>query len=247
MSTRPESSAIEAPRGEGPPSARSLPDCFAKLFSFAFGLRGAADLGQAEPLRLRLLEQLEQAAAAAVAAGFGAHDVEAARFPVVALLDEAILASTWPGRGTWMGNPLQRQLYNMNVAGEEFFIRLEGLRRKTDDHRPVLEVYFACLAMGFEGRFKLTGREKLEPLIRDLARELSHGHAAGMDNLSPAWKRPDDFPDSPGEGIPIWTTAVLVLGGMVLEVALFAVAARASAQGIAREIGTLITRVLGGS
>jgi len=239
----PDPGKSESPRA----GAASLPDCYADLFSFAVGLRGTADLGETEALRKRLLDQLEKSEARATAAGFDARLVEGARFPVIALLDEAILGSKWPGRMPWMGHPLQKQLYNMNVAGEEFFTRLETLRRDVEGNRPVLEAYFACLAVGFEGRFKILGREKLEPLIRDLARELSHGRTGSLESLSPAWKRPDDFPDSPGEGIPVWTTALIVVGGIVLEIALFALASRSSAQGAAKQIAHLISRALGGS
>jgi len=228
--------------------AASLADQYADLFSFAFGLRGAQDVGESESIRRRLVEQLDKADERAREAGFDPRQVEAAKFPVVALLDEAILGSKWPGRTGWMGNPLQRQLFNMNIAGEEFFNRLETLRADIAANRQVLEVYYACLAIGFEGRYKILGREKLETMMRDLSRDLGEGRAAGLDRLSPAWKRPDDFPESPGEGIPVWTTVVLVLAAVVLEVVVFALASRFSADSVAGTIRDLVRRTatLGG-
>lgn len=36
----------------------------------------------------------------------------------------------------------------------------------------LLELYYLCLALGFEGKYKLQGREQLRALIQDLGRDL---------------------------------------------------------------------------
>jgi type VI protein secretion system component VasF len=90
--------------------------------------------------------------------------------------------------------------------------------------------------MGFEGRYKLLGREKLESLIRAVASELTHGSEWKMENLSPAWRRPDDFPEVVGEGVPVWATIAGVLGIALIMVVIFAAVSGHDAGEVARHI-----------
>jgi type VI secretion system protein ImpK len=141
--------------------------------------------------------------------------IEGARFALVALIDETILSSQWTGRDAWRANPLQRELFKINIAGEEFYTRLDQLRGNLSENRAAVEVFYACLILGFEGRYKMLGREKLEGLIQQLAHDLTRGQAWKAENLSPAWHRPDEFHESVGEGIPVWMT-VLGIAALVL-------------------------------
>jgi type VI secretion system protein ImpK len=217
--------------------ASSLADCYAELLSFAVTVRRSPDLGEAEPIRRRLLEQIERAEACARENGIEPQQVEAARFAIAALLDEAILASPWPGRSAWLGNPFQWQLYQIRDAGEQFFRRLDALRADAGKSRPVLGVYLACLAMGYEGKYKIEGREELDRLIRSLARDAG---GSGLSALSPSWKRPDDAPELPGEAIPVWITALVIAAAAVLLLVIFSLVSRLSADRVADRIANTL-------
>ncbi len=96
---------------------------------------------------------------------------ENALFAVCAFADEAILDSYWPGRDQWITHKLQTCRFNTANAGLEFFERLESLCRgmtpnetegtESNDEasgsyerlREALEVYVACLTLGFKGRY----------------------------------------------------------------------------------------------
>jgi type VI secretion system protein ImpK len=82
------------------------------------------------------------------------EEVDEARFALVALADEMIIVSDWSQRERWRADSLQLQLYQTNRAGDEFYERLAALR---PDQNQAREVYYACLALGFEGRY--AGRE----------------------------------------------------------------------------------------
>lgn len=77
-------------------------------------------------------------------------EVEEARFALVAWADEMVQRSSWPGRDEWKREPLQLQLYRTNKAGNEFYDHLARLR---PDQNSAREVYFLCLATGFEGQY----------------------------------------------------------------------------------------------
>lgn len=75
-----------------------------------------------------------------------------AQYAVVALVDETVMASDWPGAEQWRREPLQVHYYDNLLAGEQFFERLDELRSGADDD--LLEIYFLCLCAGFKGRFR---------------------------------------------------------------------------------------------
>ena len=46
---------------------------------------------------------------------------------------------------------------------------LQEIRALGEAKRPVLEVYHNCLLLGFEGQYKLSGREQLEAVLQEPA------------------------------------------------------------------------------
>ena len=155
-------------------------------------VRTAADCGELETFRERVLTRIREADSAAGRSGVARDDVVAARFAVAAYLDEMVLSSSWPGRDEWSSQPLQYELFSTHEAGVEFFHRLEAIRKSSASNRDLLELYYLCLVLGFEGQYTLAGREKRQTLIREIARELGHARG-GMPELSPHGRRPDEL------------------------------------------------------
>ena len=52
-------------------------------------------------------------------------------------------------------------LFGDQLAGENFFNRLESLRARGSAHLQALEVFHMCLLLGFQGRYIIEGSEKL--------------------------------------------------------------------------------------
>jgi type VI secretion system protein ImpK len=234
--------------GNEPELVRARPhlvDLFADLLSLAYSSRTQPDLGNPEEVRARILSLLGRTEEQGRELGHDTQQVDEARFAVVALLDEVVLSSTWSGRDSWRGNPLQRELFRINTAGEEFFTRLDRLRADAKENLPSLEVFHTCLALGFEGKYKLLGPDRLQALYREIAGELSRSGAVTPDHLAPAWKRPDDVVESAGERVPIWATVGAISGAVLLLILLFALASGASAGHIAASIRELYVRISG--
>src|SRR3954471_8130220 len=86
--------------------------------------------------------------------GFQERDVQDMAYALVALADEMALGMSESVRRFWMGNLLQIRYFNENVAGEGFFTKLDAVRR--DPRRlDVLEVYYLCLLLGFQGKYAM--------------------------------------------------------------------------------------------
>lgn len=101
------------------------------------------------------------------------EDIETARYALVAFVDEMILNSGWSGKEQWQKASLQVEIFKRATAGDEFFDTLLTL---TDSQRPVLEVYFLCLALGFEGKYRDAGPDRqreLRGILESLRRRIA--------------------------------------------------------------------------
>lgn len=115
--------------------------------------------------------------------GIAPEDAADAQYAIVALIDEALAnARGWLGHSEWRAKPLQLARFNENTAGENFFRRLAVL--ETQPHRVhVLQIYFLCMAIGFQGRFAISGGEGLAPIYERIGGRV--GQALGSDVISP--------------------------------------------------------------
>ncbi|HEL2977820.1 TPA: type IVB secretion system protein IcmH/DotU [Stenotrophomonas maltophilia] len=141
--------------------------------------------------------------------GVASEDVYAAKYAFCAAVDEAILSQPSPLHETWERNPLQLRLFGEHLAGEHFFDRLEELRRQGAARLPSLEVYHYCLLMGFEGKYRLEGTEKLGYLTARLGDEIVYlkGKRHGF---APHALPPDNVRHSLRRVVPLWLPAVVV-------------------------------------
>jgi type VI secretion system protein ImpK len=134
-------------------------------------------------LRAQIGQQLATMAERARNAGILPEDVTEAQYALVALIDEILArASGWAGQGEWRMRPLQLARFNENTAGENFFRRLTMLEGQP--HRAhVLQIYFLCMAMGYQGRYVVTGGEGLAAIYERVGAQVSRSLWA--DTISP--------------------------------------------------------------
>lgn len=135
------------------------------IFGSAFGAgevgRGLGVTGLSEQLQ----NLLDRFARSPEAAEVSPDELAAARFALVAWLDEVILRSSWPGRDEWAGQPLQLRLFRTNRAGNEFYEHLARLRPEWLGAR---EVFLLVLSLGFEGQYHDQPAERRAVLLQQL-------------------------------------------------------------------------------
>ena len=153
--------------------------------------------GTADPavLRTRCEAALADFAAGAARAGYEGDGIEAARFALVALIDERAMSPGCPVRQAWLDQPLQLTMFACASAGEEFYVRIERWRRpRRAADADVLEVFQTCLALGFRGRMigdvAEAGRRQLAEQTAAEVLAMRHLPEHG---LSPHWQ-----PSAPG-------------------------------------------------
>jgi len=139
-----------------------------------------------------------------------------AKYAFCALMDEIILSSDFSIRESWERAPLQLRLFGEHLAGERFFDKLESLRLDPATNVEVLEVFYTCLLLGFQGRYLLEGNEKLSYLIGRVGQEITHARG-GRSPFSPNWKLPQRFSQYVRNELPLWLFfALLAVVGTVL-------------------------------
>ena len=150
----------------------------------------------------------------AKAAGIPPDDVTAAKYAFCAAVDEIILGSDYAIREAWETRPLQLRLFGDQLAGEHFFQRLEDLRAKGSAHLQALEVYHLCLLLGFQGRFALDGRDKLNYLTARLGDEIARMRGKSR-AFAPHAERPDQVVHKLSSDTSLWLLCgVFALAGL---------------------------------
>ncbi|GHA82284.1 type IVB secretion system protein IcmH/DotU [Cognatilysobacter bugurensis] len=188
-------------------SARSLLDLmsdgFYLLMLLKRGQLPASEASFAESVQ-RFLDGVERGA---VKLGIASEDIYAAKYAFCAVVDEAILSQPSALREEWECRPLQLRLFGEHLAGEHFFDRLEQLRAQGAPRLASLEVYHYCLLLGFEGKYRLEGPEKLGYLTARLGDEIAYlkGRRAPF---APHWAPPDKVVHALRRVVPVWAPAV---------------------------------------
>lgn len=211
----PATSAPIVPRPNGElthPSRNPLIAAGAALLSLAPQLRRPEPPTSPEALRQAVLMEVQRFVTRATNAG-AAHDAaNLGAWALCALLDDVVLNTPWGRHSRWPSQTLAGTLYHEVDVGERFFERLAELERNPGRHRDLLELMYVCLAMGFEGRYRLPQRtgiglaeakEGLHHLLRAQA-------PSPEPDLAPHWQGVAAAVD-PRPRLPLWVLGVATL------------------------------------
>ena len=202
--------------GGGGAKVRDLAALCTDLLLIVIRMREAEDLGQPAALRKLVLYYVDLFDRNCKAMTITDADRADARYALIALLDEAVLSSPGICRDFWITSPLQLELFGDSLAGQEFFRKLQQLLTQPEKRKEVLEVYYLCLSLGFEGKYKIANPQERQGIIEEVGRTLRRTRMRSSSGLSPhgdvrslrtaSAKRPFS--------IPLWLVAVV--NGMVL-------------------------------
>lgn len=196
--------------GSGTTTARTLLDLMSDGFYLLLLLKRGQMPDSVDGFVQSVRRFLDGVERGAMKLGIAAEDVYAAKYAFCAALDEVVLSQPSSIRDAWELQPLQLRLFGDHLAGEHFFDRLEELRAQGAPRLPSLEVYHHCLLLGFEGKYRLEGPEKLGYLTARLGDEIVYlkGKRAGF---APHWPPPDSVAHTLRRVIPLWLPAAVVI------------------------------------
>ncbi|WP_300671483.1 DotU family type IV/VI secretion system protein [Desulfoluna sp.] len=136
------------------------------------GRSGTADL---VAVRADLRTQLDFLRAT-LSEQYSERDTYLILFPIVAQIDEKILASflekmhtSWPS--------LQKELFQIENAGEVFYEIMDDILLKPQTSLFIFEVYYFCLSYGFRGRYQ-DNPVKIKEYMKNLSIKLEQDELA---------------------------------------------------------------------
>jgi len=127
-----------------------------------------------------------------VARHYSAETRQRAKYALCATIDD--IAQNLPGSGTdgaeWARRSLVVRFFQENIGGDRFWQLVDDMLRAPSDNRDLIELFHACLAAGFEGRFRVMpdGRRRLQEIMSRLQGALDHVRSLSMLELSPQWR-----------------------------------------------------------
>jgi type VI secretion system protein ImpK len=170
-------------------------------------------LHHADPAGLKeaLAHNIRQFESRAKAAGVAPEKVVAARYVLCTLLDETAASTPWGGSGVWGRHSLLVMFHNEAWGGEKFFQLLAKLAENPAGNRDMLELMYVCLALGFEGRYRVldNGRQQLEAVRERLAQMLRNQRGEYERDLSPHWRGAPVKKRALFESLPLWVAGAI--------------------------------------
>lgn len=184
------------------------------VITLGMQLSSAQDLPAPEVMRQRISSLLDNMHQRAQQVGIPSEDVLEAKYALVAFIDEQLLKSRWVGVTDWMARPLQLVHFNENTAGEGFFHRLQALMQQPNRVH-VVQIYYYCMALGFEGQYAVSGTAGLQAVMQQ-ARQVIGTYYPAADVVSPRGVPTRSLGQAVRRNVPVVAIALGVLGLAIL-------------------------------
>jgi type VI secretion system protein ImpK len=187
------------------------------LLSYVIGFKTEAKGWDLIELNERLCECVRSFDVAAIQKGAETSQIQAARYVLCTVVDEAVVTTVWGEKSGWSKMSLLSQFHNETFGGEKFFHLLDRVAQNPEKYMPLLELMFICLSLGFEGKYRVKPRGSIElDAIRDsLYRQIVKHRGEMPRELSPHWQGLDDGRRSLVRVVPWWLVVVFVLISLV--------------------------------
>ncbi|MCL6269343.1 type IVB secretion system protein IcmH/DotU [Sansalvadorimonas sp. 2012CJ34-2] len=181
----------------------------------------------------RLVPQLHQMMTAEIqrfdrelqSQGMRPEQIIAARYLLCTVLDETVMNTPWGSRSGWSQRSLLSTFHRETFGGEKCFAILQRLQEAARMNLHVLELFYLCLSLGFEGKFKLVpnGTAQLDTIRDNLYRVIQAQRDQGDNELSPHWQSSVRRGKGLMHYIPLWVFAAVALAVLVAAYAGFSV------------------------
>jgi len=210
----------------------------ADVLSLILQLRNSRDLPAPDILQRRVLGLFETMMQTGRENRIPEQDMIDAKFALAAFADEVIYHSSWPGKTQWLSNPLQLQFFGINTAGDGFYVNLDNMHgQRGRDH--VAQIYFLCLALGFQGKYRLRQQEGLAQVVEGLGNYVALSTGAG-EQLAPNAERKDGTGGTVRRELPYLAVALGFLLLALVVVIVLKIVIASQANGIAEHIQGMI-------
>lgn len=188
------------------------------LLTLVSKLRTTMQHSNVPDLHKRLTEEIKTFERVTRQGGMEGDSVLAARYLLCSVIDEVVLNTPWGAGSGWSQHSLLSLFHQETSGGEKTFLILQRLLETPGTHLDLLELYYLCLSLGFQGKYRLLprGNEQLEQIRENLYHTIESHRPAWQGELSPHWEgsvKPQEYLKN---YIPLWVFASVVLAVLVL-------------------------------
>ncbi|MGA0603150.1 type IVB secretion system protein IcmH/DotU [Caulobacter sp. KR2-114] len=183
----------DIPRPPGEPKVRNrIMAEAAPILSFMASVRSGRARIALPDLHARMTAAVSAFDRAVVAAAYPDEQRQRALYAVCATVDD--IAQNLPGQAQdaaeWARRSLVVQFFKENIGGDRFWQIVDNMLARPAQYADLIELFHACLAAGFEGRFRVMpdGKRRLQEVTGQLYASMEHVRRLSATELSPHWR-----------------------------------------------------------
>ena len=172
-----------------------------------------------QDLHARCIAQIE-AFQASLKGQLNEEEMRRAVYALASTADD--IAVNIPGQAgeaaQWAQRSLVVRYFKESIGGDRFWRLVEEMVSRPREFQDLLELYHACMATGFEGRFRVEagGRQSLADISERVFGTLDHTRTVSLSELSPVWRGVDAPAARVGLWAPLAAAAAAAAAGLVL-------------------------------
>lgn len=175
--------------------------------------RGSSQHPDVGGLHKRLINEIRSFEAQLRDQGYKQETILSARYFICTVLDEAVLNTPWGSESAWAQRTLLSVYHNETSGGEKSFLIIDKMREAPMDNLDIIEFFYICLSLGFEGkyRFSTRGRDALDRIKDDLFSIVRRARGEYERTLSSSWQGLGNIKKTLAHYIPTWVIVVLAV------------------------------------
>ncbi|NOQ35623.1 MAG: OmpA family protein [Methylococcaceae bacterium] len=181
------------------------------LFALVTQLRQSLSHQDVPALREQLISEVKKFESKAIALQCPLEQVQTARYALCSLVDEVILNTPWGCNSIWTTESLLVSFHKESWGGEKFFKILKNIINQPEIYFNLLELFYYCLSLGFEGKYKIQerGLSELQEIRENLYHILKGQRGELEGSLSLQWRGVGDKRNLLARYVPLWVIAAV--------------------------------------
>lgn len=150
-------------------------------------------------------------------AGVSPEQARSAQYILCAAADDIVLNIRTAGKQEWARYSMQYRFFKGLIGGELFFTEMDKAVADPTGHYWLLELIHACLALGFQGRYRVQpgGLAELPQIQRHVYETLRRVRAKATLELSPHWRGQAFGRRLWSAIVPSWVVAAVVAAALM--------------------------------
>lgn len=188
-----------------------LVGCALPLLSLVTQLRNSASHADLSGLRIAVINEIKTFDTKARQSGCPAEQVQTARYALCSLLDEVVLNTPWGCNSIWSTQGMLITFHKEAWGGEKFFQVLNNIISQPGSYFNLLELFYYCLSLGFEGKYKIQeqGQNSLYDIRENLYQVIERHRGDYERDLSIHWRGITDKRNALARYIPLWVVGAV--------------------------------------